>query len=59
MLELRKHDCNIDSSTPLNIVEIGGGTGTLAASVLVSSGSSMKTQLQLAYCCFCIQHRHL
>jgi hypothetical protein len=56
MLELRKHDSNIDSSTPLNIVEIGGGTGTLAASVLVSSGSRVETQLQPVYCCCCIQH---
>jgi hypothetical protein len=35
MLELRKHESRGDSSTPLTIVEIGGGTGTLAASILV------------------------
>lgn len=35
MLELRKHDSSIDTNIPLNIVEVGGGTGTLAASILV------------------------
>lgn len=39
MLELRKHDLSIDSTTPLSIVEIGGGTGTLAASILVSGAA--------------------
>lgn len=38
MLELRKHDSSIGSSSPLSIVEIGGGTGTLAASILVRRG---------------------
>jgi SAM-dependent MidA family methyltransferase len=40
MLELRKHDSRIDSSTPLSIVEIGGGTGTLAASILVRTNAA-------------------
>jgi hypothetical protein len=35
MLECRKHTLQAGSSQPLAIVEIGGGTGTLAASVLV------------------------
>jgi SAM-dependent MidA family methyltransferase len=35
MLECRKHTLQGGSSQPLAIVEIGGGTGTLAASVLV------------------------
>jgi SAM-dependent MidA family methyltransferase len=37
MLECRKHTLQAGSSQPLAIVEIGGGTGTLAASVLVST----------------------
>jgi SAM-dependent MidA family methyltransferase len=36
MLEFRRH--KLRSDEPLSIVEVGGGTGTLAASVLVSEG---------------------
>lgn len=34
ILEVRKHTLNT-SHQPLSVIEIGGGTGTLAASILV------------------------
>lgn len=50
MLELRKHDSSIDSSSPLSIIEIGGGTGTLAASILVSSTAAAVGSLLVLPC---------
>jgi SAM-dependent MidA family methyltransferase len=47
MLELRKHDDRVDSNSPLNILEIGGGTGTLAASILVRAYCSSQRQQAL------------
>lgn len=46
MLECRQHTLHAHSSrTPLSIVEIGGGTGTLAASILVSQCSRKQSVL--------------
>lgn len=52
MLELRKHDSSISSSTPLSIVEIGGGTGTLAASILVNSAALVLVRVLVLKCGF-------